>query len=295
MHDRLKGTGVAIVTPFTADLKVDFAGLSKLVEFLITGGVEYLVVQGTTGESVTLTKSEKRAVLDTVIETAQGRVPIILGHGGNHTAEILESFANFDFGKVDGILSVSPAYNKPTQEGIYRHFEAVSKASPVPIVLYNVPGRTASNMLADTTLSLARDFENIIAIKEASGNLDQIGKIIRGRPEGFLVISGDDGLIVPHMALGGDGIISVIANALPTQFSNLVRAAAAQDYAKARELFYRVDDLIALLFVDGNPAGVKAALNVRGVCGDAVRLPLVGIRPETRQKIEAELAQILAD
>lgn len=291
MSNTFSGTGVALVTPFTVTGNVDYPGLERLVEHLISNGIDYLVVQGTTGESPVLSNEEKRAVVDFVIEINKGRLPVVLGHGGNNTQAIVEGFSKFDFSKIDGILSVSPAYNKPTQEGIYQHFKAVVEASPVPVILYNVPGRTSSNMTADTTLRLAHDFDKVVAIKEASGDLEQIGQIIRNRPEGFLVISGDDGLVVPHLSIGGDGIISVIANALPAEFSGLVSAGLNNDFATAQLGFHALADLIPMLFAEGNPGGVKVALKVFGICETHVRMPLVAVSESLHQQIEAFLLE----
>lgn len=294
MRKKLKGTGVAIVTPFGKEKKVDYKALGKLTEHLISGGIEYLVVQGTTGESVTLTKEEKIAVLDFIIEINKKRVPLVLGIGGNNTDELIHSFAHFNFDQVDAILSVSPYYNKPTQEGIYQHYKALAAESPRPIVLYNVPGRTASNITADTTLRLANDIENIIGIKEASGDLNQMMKIIKNRPGDFLVISGDDALTLPIIAAGGDGVISVVANAFPRIFSDMVRAALNSDFESARKNHYRLLPVTEMVFAEGNPGGVKAALKILGICDDVLRLPLVNISPALFEKIKTEIHKILA-
>ncbi|MCB0402233.1 MAG: 4-hydroxy-tetrahydrodipicolinate synthase [Flavobacteriales bacterium] len=287
---KFKGTGVAIVTPFQQDKSVDYNALNRLVEHLISGGVEYLVVQGTTGESVTLTKEEKAATLQFIKEVNNGRVPLVLGVGGNCTATVVETLKNLDPSGLDAILSVSPYYNKPTQEGIYQHYKAVSEASPLPIILYNVPGRTSSNILAATTLRLANDFKNIIAIKEASGNLEQCMEIINNKPEGFLVISGDDALTLPFVASGGNGVISVIANAFPQGFSEMVRAALAGDMPKAQQLHYKYFSLIHYLFVEGNPAGIKTVLSELNITGVDVRLPLVNVSEQTKNKIKTIMA-----
>lgn len=288
--NKFKGTGVAIVTPFKADKSVDYNALEKLVNHLIDGGIEYIVVQGTTGESVTLTKDEKKETLKFIIKVNNGRLPIVLGIGGNCTATVVETLKTTDLTGVDAILSVSPYYNKPTQEGIYQHYKAVSEVSTLPIILYNVPGRTSSNVLPTTTLRLARDFKNIIAVKEASGNLEQCMTIIQNKPEGFLVISGDDALTLPFIASGGDGVISVIANAFPTGFSDMVRAALKNDMVTARQLHYKYFEMIHYLFVEGNPAGVKVALKELSVTGNAVRLPLVDVSEETNKKIKELIA-----
>ena len=283
----LRGTGVAMITPFNGDGSVNYSHLEKLTEHLIAGGVEYLVVMGTTGESVTLTKHEKEEVLKTVLNTNGGRVGVVLGIGGNNTAVVCEELKNLNTTGLTAILSVSPAYNKPTQEGIYQHYAAISQSSPLPIILYNVPGRTSSNMTAETTLRLAQDFENIVAIKEASGSLDQCMKIIKDRPDGFLMISGDDNFSLPLIASGGEGVISVVANALPRQYSDLIRASLAGDFKTARDLQYRLFDIVNLLFVEGNPAGVKCALNILGVCEENVRLPLVQVSEKLRSELSA--------
>ncbi len=288
--NKFKGTGVAIVTPFKADKSVDYNALEKLVNHLIDGGIEYIVVQGTTGESVTLTKEEKKETLAFIQKVNNGRLPIVLGIGGNCTATVVDTLKTTDLTGVDAILSVSPYYNKPTQEGIYQHYKAVSEASTLPIILYNVPGRTSSNVLPATTLRLARDFKNIIAVKEASGNLEQCMTIIQNKPEGFLVISGDDAITLPFIASGGDGVISVIANAFPKGFSDMVRAGLADDMVAARKLHYKYFEMIHYLFVEGNPAGVKAALKELNVTGDAVRLPLVNVSEETNNKIKQLMA-----
>ncbi len=281
----LIGTGVAMVTPFDNDGSINFSHLEKLTDHLIDGGVEYLVVLGTTGESVTLTKQEKEDVLDTVVKANGGRVPTILGVGGNNTAEVCAQLNGLDTTGLTAILSVSPAYNKPTQEGIYQHYAAISDCTPLPIILYNVPGRTSSNMTAETTLRLAHDFQNIVAIKEASGSLDQCMKIIKDRPDGFLVISGDDNFSLPLIASGGDGVISVVANALPREYSDLIRASLAGDFETARTLQYRLFDIVNLLFAEGNPAGVKCALHTLGICDENVRLPLVQVSDKLRTEL----------
>ncbi len=281
------GTGVAMVTPFDEKGQVDHTALARLTNFLIDGGVDYLVVMGTTGESVTLSKQEKNEVLQTVLANNGGRLPVVLGVGGNNTFEICGELSSLFTKGLSAILSVSPAYNKPTQGGIYAHYEAISKASPLPIILYNVPGRTGSNMLASTTLRLANDFENIIGIKEASGNLEQCIDILKRKPHGFLMISGDDNLTLPLIACGADGVISVVGNAFPQAFSDLVRAALADDYTTARSIHFRLFDIINMLFAEGNPGGVKCALNVMGICEEHMRLPLVPISEELRSKLTA--------
>jgi 4-hydroxy-tetrahydrodipicolinate synthase len=285
-RNRFKGTGVALVTPFRSNGKIDLGSLGKVVEHVIRGKAEYLVVLGTTGESVTLDKEEKAAVVNHVIETANKRVPVVLGLGGNNTNEILHTLEKGNFKGIDAILSVSPYYNKPNQRGIYQHYKAIAEASPLPIILYNVPGRTSSNMLADTTLQLANDFKNIIAIKEASGSLEQCMKIIKHRPKDFLVISGDDALTLPIIACGGDGVISVVANAFPKDFSEMTRRALADDMPQARKLHYKLTDIIEQLFADGNPGGIKAVLEMMKICPAHLRLPLVSVNDVVQAKLK---------
>lgn len=289
-HSKFRGTGVAIITPFKNDGSVDYKQLEKVVQHIIKGKCEYIVVLGTTGESVTLSKEEKKAVVKCVVNAAQKKVPVVLGHGGNNTQELLEGLNTLDFKGIDALLSVSPYYNKPTQEGIYQHYAAIAKNSPLPIILYNVPGRTSSNITAETTLRLAHDFKNIIAVKEASGNIEQMMKIINGKPKDFLVISGDDALTLPLSACGGDGVISVVANAFPKDYSEMTRLSLKGDFAKAQKLHYKLLDIIGLLFVDGNPAGVKCAMNQLGICNDKVRLPLVGVTKPTADKLKVSIA-----
>lgn len=285
--NKFSGTGVAIVTPFNKDNSVDYKSLGKLVNHIIKGGVEYIVVLGTTGESVTLSKDEKKSIISFVIESVNNRVPIVLGLGGNNTQEIVDSLkVKSDFKNIDAILSVSPYYNKPNQRGIYEHYKAIAKESPVPIILYNVPGRTSSNIAADTTLKLAKDFKNIIAIKEASGNLEQCMKIIKHKPNSFLVISGDDMLTLPMIASGADGVISVVANAFPKDFSEMTRQILAGNVKDAQKLHYKLTDIIEQLFADGNPAGVKAVLEILGICKAHLRLPLVKVNEATQRVLE---------
>lgn len=284
--DKFKGLGVALVTPFLENGGVDMAGLQRLVEHNINNGTDYLVVQGTTGESVTLTKEEKKSVLEFIIEINHGRKPIVLGVGGNNTAEIVESLKNMDTQGVDGILSVSPYYNKPTQEGIFQHYKAINQATKLPIILYNVPGRTSSNVTAATTVRIAKECKNIVAVKEASGNLEQIMHIINNKPKGFLVLSGDDALTLPHIAAGGDGVISVIGNAFPKRFSRMVHAAMEGDMVQARKDHYDLFELIPLLFAEGNPAGIKRVLSTLGICKEHLRLPLVPVSKELAAKLD---------
>lgn len=275
MHHKLQGTGVALVTPFSSDLSIDFVGLSNLVEHCIDGGVDFLVIMGTTGESATLSQEEKKQVLEHVKKINAKRLPIILGIGSNNTHSVISSFNTFDLSGVDAILSVSPSYNKPSQEGIYQHFKAISLASPLPLILYNVPGRTASNMTAETTLRLAHDFDNIIAIKEASGDLSQIMNINANKPAEFLVLSGDDELTLPIILMGGKGVISVLGQAIPKEFSSMVKFALMNDIINANQLHYDLLPFVSPLFEEGNPVGVKKLLMLLNVTSDEVRLPLV--------------------
>ncbi|PDH46945.1 MAG: 4-hydroxy-tetrahydrodipicolinate synthase [Bacteroidetes bacterium MED-G20] len=290
--NKFKGTGVALVTPFTENGKLDYNGLEKLVKFQINNGVDYLVVQGTTGESVTLNDEEKVAVLEYIIEINAKRLPILLGVGGNNTAETTEKIKYFSNYEIDGFLSVSPYYNKPSQMGIYQHYKEISLSSNLPIILYNVPGRTSSNISPETTLRLANDFTNIIGIKEASGNLEQIMMIISKKPENFLVISGDDALTLPHISVGGDGVISVIANAFPKRFSSMVQEALNGNLDIAREKHYELLEIIHYLFIDGNPSGIKYLLKLINICSESVRLPLVKLSKTTATKIYELVAGI---
>ena len=275
MLRKISGTGVALVTPFKSDLSIDFEALTSLVNHCVDGNIDFLVVMGTTGESVTLSQEEKNAALDCVKQANNNRLPIVLGIGGNNTDYIIQSFSSYNLDGVDAILSVSPAYNKPTQEGIYQHFKAISKSSPLPIILYNVPGRTSSNMTAETTLRLAFDFANIIAVKEASGDMEQIMEIIAKKPIDFKVLSGDDAITLPIILMGGDGVISVLGQALPKDFSSMVKYGLKGDLKASKELHYKILSFIEPLFVEGNPAGIKTLLNLKGICKEEVRLPLV--------------------
>jgi 4-hydroxy-tetrahydrodipicolinate synthase len=290
MDDRFRGLGVALITPFRSNGQIDYAGLEKLIDHQIAGGVDYVVSMGTTGESVTLTKAEKHELLAQTIGFVRNRVPVVLGVGGSNTAEVVETLNSFEMDGVDAILSVSPYYNKPTQEGIYQHYKAIAQASLRPIILYNVPGRTGSNMSSETTVRLARDFKNIIAIKEASANLDQMGRILKHKPKDFMLISGDDTLTLPIIALGGVGVISVVGNALPAETSALMKAALKGDLETARREHLRMIEVIDLLFAEGNPGGIKHVLKVLGICGETMRLPLVNISEATAGKLYKALA-----
>jgi len=283
----LSGTGVALVTPFKSNGEIDFPALKKLVKHISKGKCEYLVPLGTTGESVTLTMEEKKAVMDCVLETNKGKLPVVMGLGGNNTQEILHQLETYDFTGITALLSVSPYYNKPSQVGIIAHYSLIANASPLPIILYNVPGRTGSNLSVDTTLALAQSQPNIIGIKEASGNIEQIMEIIRSRPKGFLVISGDDGITFPLMCAGADGVISVVANAYPKDFSNMVRLAKTSDLKKAKDLHYTYFPLVPMLFAEGSPSGIKCALKEMGIMEDHVRLPVVNVSKNLAEKIIA--------
>lgn len=286
------GTGVAIITPFDGNGNVDIEALKKLTKHQIEGNTDVLVVLGTTGETATLTEQEKELVVNTVITENAGHCQIVLGVGGNNTAALVQQLENFKYAGVDGILSVSPYYNKPTQEGIFQHYKALSEASPLPIILYNVPGRTGSNMLASTTLRIAKECKNIVGIKEASGNMEQVMDILNHRHPDFLVLSGDDPLTLPMLACGGDGVISVTANAFPAHCTQMVNAFSEGDYAAARKIHFQLLEITKLFFVDGNPAGIKYALKLLNICEQFVRLPLVSIREETKRAIEKELEEL---
>lgn len=289
---KLKGMGVALVTPFNEDESVNYDALARLIEYQIKNGTDYLVVCGTTAETPTLTEQEKEAIRKFVIQINQQRLPIVYGIGGNNTKQVVDTIQQTDLQGVDAILSVTPYYNKPSQEGLYRHYAAIAEASPLPIILYNVPGRTGVNMTAETTLRLANDFPNIMATKEASGNFSQIDDIIKNKPADFMVISGDDGITFPLITLGAVGVISVIGNAFPKEFSRMVRLALQGDYEKARIIHHRFTELIELLFVEGNPAGVKSMLAVMGMIENVLRLPLVPNTIKTYEKIRQVLNKL---
>ncbi|MBP5317946.1 MAG: 4-hydroxy-tetrahydrodipicolinate synthase [Paludibacteraceae bacterium] len=281
--------GVALITPFAEDGSVDYTALGKLVDYQLQSGIDYMVVLGSTGETPTLTEEEKDTITRFVIERIHGRVPIVLGVGGNCTQAVADRLKNLDYDGVDAVLSVVPFYNKPSQEGIYQHYATLAKASKRPIILYNVPSRTGVNMAAETTIRLANEFSNIIAIKEASGNMAQMEKIIKNTPDDFYVISGDDGLAYPAISVGAKGVISVIGNAFPKEFSRMVRLALAGDYMNALPIHQQFTELFDLLFVDGNPAGVKSMLSAMGYIGNRLRLPLVPTRITTYESIRRVL------
>ena len=280
-----KGLGIALVTPFTQEGEVDYTALSRLIDYQLANGADFLCILATTGETPTLTAEEKAKIKQMVIEKAGDKVPVLMGCGGNNTAEVVRELKEADFAGIDGILSVCPYYNKPSQEGLYQHFKAIAAASPLPVVLYNVPGRTGVNLKAETTVRLAKDCPNIVAIKEASGSLEQVDEIIKNKPDCFDVISGDDALTFPMIACGAAGVISVIGNALPKEFSRMIRLEMKGEIDAARKIHHRFTDLFNLLFVDGNPAGVKAMLHEMGMIENVLRLPLVPTRLTTMQRI----------
>lgn len=282
----LKGTGVALVTPFKNDFSIDFDGLERVVNHCIEGGVEYLVVLGTTAESVTLSADEKQQVINKVIAVNNGRLPLVLGVGGNNTAKVVEELKSRDLNAFDAILSVSPYYNKPTQEGIYQHFKAVATASPKPVILYNVPGRTSSNMLPKTVIRLANDFENIVAIKEAAGDMVQAMQLIKDKPKDFLIISGDDMITLSMVLAGGAGVISVIGEGFPKEFSEMVRLGLDRKVDDAYSLHYKLAPAIDMIFAEGNPTGIKAVFETLGICNAVVRLPLVEASAGLKQQIQ---------
>lgn len=284
--------GVALITPFRTDGSIDEEALIRLVEYQIGSGADFLCIMGTTAETPTLTADEKHYLKRLLVERVGGRVPLLMGCGGNCTAAVVADLEQTDWTGIDGVLSVCPMYNKPSQEGLYQHFRTIAEASPVPVVLYNVPGRTGVNMTAETTLRLARDFDNIVAIKEASGNITQMDDIIKQKPDGFDVISGDDGITFPLITLGAVGVISVIGNALPREFSRMVRLALRGEYSAALRIHHQFAELFKLLFVDGNPAGVKAMLHAMGMIENQLRLPLVPTRLTTMEKISDILHQL---
>jgi 4-hydroxy-tetrahydrodipicolinate synthase len=281
----LIGTGVALVTPFKKDFSVDTEALTRIVNFQIENGIDYLVVLGTTAENATLSQEEKELVIQTIISANQKRLPLVLGVGGNNTLQLVEELKTRDFSDFVAILSVSPYYNKPTQEGIYHHFKAIAEASPVPVILYNVPGRTASNMLPATVIRLATDFKNIVAIKEAAGDIVQAMKLIQGKPEGFLVISGDDMVTLPMVLAGGSGVISVIGEGFPRQFSDMVRLGLERKVDEAYKIHYQLADVIDMIFEQGNPAGIKEIHKTLGLSENTVRLPLVNVNEDLANRI----------
>ncbi len=289
--ESLRGMGVALITPFKGDLSIDVAGLTKLVEYNITGGTDFLVVMGTTAENATLSQEEKEVVIRTIVSANQGRLPLVLGIGGNNTASITAQVANeARLAHFDAILSVSPYYNRPSQEGIYQHYKAIAEAAVKPIIMYNVPSRTGSNMTAETTLRLANEFDTIIGIKEAAGFMDQALRILKDRPEGFLVLSGDDMIALSMVSAGGDGVISVIGQALPSAFAGMIGGGLKGDFAKAYDTQFKVMPSIDLIFEEGNPSGIKSMLAYLGICENHLRLPLVKASSELDKKIKGFLS-----
>ena len=288
----LKGTGVATITPFRADGSIDFTSYKKHINRLIDNGINNIVALGTTSEVATYSKDEARAVVDFIIETVDKRVPVIVGIGGNNTNQVIQNFKNFDFSGIDAILSVVPYYSKPTQKGIYEHYKAIANAAPKPIILYNVPSRTSKNMEAETMINLANDFKNIIAVKEASGDLNQVSMVLKHAPKHFAVISGDDQLTVPMMAIGAIGVISVAGNAIPKQFSQMINYALEGDFAKAKEIHLQTIEFMHSLFLENNPGGVKAALKALGIIQNNLRLPLTRVSKSNYQVIAKQLSNL---
>ncbi|HUZ57790.1 MAG TPA: 4-hydroxy-tetrahydrodipicolinate synthase [Hanamia sp.] len=290
--NKLTGTGVAIITPFKTNKEVDYDSLAKLIEFLIKNKVEYIVSLGTTGETPTLSKKEKQEIVKFTAEKINARIPMVIGIGGNNTAAIIDSFSDFSFDKITAVLSSSPSYNKPSQEGIFQHYKAIAAASPLPVILYNVPGRTGSNITAETTLRLANECKNIQGIKEASGNMVQCMHILKNKPDDFLFVSGDDHISLPLIACGAKGVISVAANSFPKDFSDMVRFALKNDFSNAQKLHYKLLEAYDLLFVENNPAGVKAFLYELKLIENELRLPLVPLSASFHQKVKDFVARV---
>lgn len=284
LRHKLAGVGAALITPFTPDGRVDYPALARMVDYVIEGGVDYIVALGTTAETPTLYMPERAVIAMFITNQIAGRVPLVMGVGGNSTSEVLDQLREFDLRGADAILSVTPYYNKPSQEGLYQHFRTVSEHSPLPVILYNIPGRSGVNMTSDTTLRIARDFGNVIGIKEASGDIAQMQRILDERPEGFLVLSGDDGMALDLIERGGDGVISVAANAFPQRFMECIGAAKEGDFARARKAYAKLDEAVQALFAEGNPVGVKCALHILGKIGPTMRLPLVEGTPALRER-----------
>jgi len=289
--EKIKGTGVALITPFNEDLSIDYLGLEKLINYQIQGGIDYLVLMGTTGESAVLSKEEKQAIINFCLKINDGRLPIVLGIGGNNTLALVDEIKHADFTGIDAILSVSPCYNKPTQEGIYQHYKMISEVSPLPIILYNVPSRTSSNINSETTLRLAHEFENIVAVKEASGNMDQIMIIIKNKPTDFIVLSGDDGLTLPMIYMGAEGVISVIGQSHPKDYSDMVSFGIYGNNNIANQLHFKLYDFYEPLYAEGNPTGVKACLELLGICKSFVRPPLIIASVAIKNEIKSLLNQ----
>ncbi len=292
LQQKFTGTGIAIVTPFNEDMSIDWASFETLINFWIENKVEYLVVTGTTGESATLTREEEQEVFSFVNKINKGRLPLVAGIGGNHTDEVVEAFKAFDLTAFDAILSVSPYYNKPRQEGIYQHYKALNAAAPLPVIMYNVPGRTGMSVSVETTLRIARDCKNIFATKEASGNFDQINQIMKNKPADFMLISGDDGITLPMIALGASGVISVVGNVYPKEFSDMVRLCLAGKFAEALPLHLKYVDVINSLFTEGSPSGAKQYLSDRGLCKNIMRLPVVPVSDDFAAQIKKLAASV---
>jgi 4-hydroxy-tetrahydrodipicolinate synthase len=291
MNSKFLGTGVALVTPFNSDLSINHDALANIVNYNIDNGINYLVICGTTGESVTITKQEKKDVIKTISKANKGRLPLVLGIGGNNTSSVIEEIKTTDLSDIDALLSVSPYYSKPTQEGIYQHFKAISEASPVNIIVYNVPGRTSKNIDVDTTIRLANDFKNIIAVKEAGNNVSQYLQLLKNKPEDFLVISGDDDLALSIVLAGGAGVISVIGQGFPKQFSEMIRLGLKGQSKAPYEIHFKLMDVVGYIFEENNPAGIKAVLEALNLCDDTVRLPLVPASNQLKEKIGAFVKQ----
>ncbi|WP_346702105.1 4-hydroxy-tetrahydrodipicolinate synthase [uncultured Alistipes sp.] len=287
LQHKLAGVGAAMITPFTPDGRVDYEALARMVDYVIEGGVDYIVALGTTAETPTLYMPERAVIAMFITNQIAGRVPLVMGCGGNSTSEVLDQLREFDLRGADAILSVTPYYNKPSQEGLFQHFRTVSEHSPLPVILYNIPGRTGVNMTAETTLRCARELKNVIGVKEASGNIEQMQQILDNRPEGFLVLSGDDGITIELMRRGGDGVISVAANAFPERFMSCINHAKRGDFEAADREYEALDDAVKALFAEGNPVGVKCALSVMGRIGDTVRLPLVAGSQRLRERFKS--------
>ncbi len=286
LKEKLSGVGVAMITPFTTDGRIDYKALARMIDYVIEGGVDYIVALGTTAETPTLYMPERAVIAMFIANQIAGRVPLVIGCGGNSTSEVLDQLREFDLRSADAILSVTPYYNKPSQEGLFQHFRTVSEHSPLPVILYNIPGRAGVNMTAETTLRLAREVPNIVGIKEASGNIEQMQRIIDARPEDFLVLSGDDAMTIPLMRRGGNGVISVAANAFPKKFSECVGYAKRGEFDRADEAYRPLDEAVKALFAEGNPVGVKCALSAMGLIDSRVRLPLVEGSPALRAEFE---------
>ncbi len=292
IKDKLTGTGVAIVTPFRRDYSIDFPALERLLKFLLDNNVDYLVVLGTTGESATLNSDEKKALLNFVIDFTEKKVPVVAGFGGNNTRDIISSIKHYNFSGIDAILSVSPYYNKPSQKGLFNHYKEISVASPVPVILYNVPGRTGVNINAETTLDLAHKYENIVAVKEASGNFEQMMQILRDKPDDFMLISGEDTLSLPMISMGASGVISVTANAFPKEYTELIKLSLKGKFNEAMKIQTKMLEIMQTLFIEGNPSGIKAALKIKGLIENYFRPPLEPVSRQTYNKLSKLISEL---